>query len=305
VTVLAGIKARAPAGTEVRYAKGCGITDTATAGFGEAVAAARGADVALVVVGEAGDMSGEAASRSDLGLPGVQQRLLEAVQGTGTPVVLVIMSGRPLAVRWAAERVPAIVQAWALGVEAGHALADVLFGDVSPSGKLPVTVPRSVGQVPIYYNHKNTGRPVSEDKFTSKYIDLPSTPLFPFGHGLSYTTFDFKDLRLSAPTISPADTLRVSVTVTNTGAREGAEVVQLYVRDEVATVTRPVRQLAGFRRIALKPGEARAVEFTLTPHQLGFYDLDMRFRVAPGRFHVFVGQSSAEGTEATFEVKGK
>ncbi len=304
VTVLAGIRERAGAGVELRYAKGAGIVDTSTAGFGDAVALARQAGVAVVVVGEAADMSGEAASRSTLGLPGVQQQLLEAVQGTGTPVVLVLLSGRPLAVPWAAEHVPAILEAWALGVETGHAVADVLFGDVSPSGKLPVSVPRAVGQVPIYYNHKNTGRPPSQDKYTSKYIDLPlpSSPLFPFGYGLSYTTFGYSDLRLSAPRITPAETLRVTVTVTNTGPRSGTEVAQLYVRDEVASVTRPVRALAGFRRIALAPGEAQRVEFALTPRELGCYGPDLRFVVEPGRFRVFVGGSSAEGLEATFEV---
>src|SRR5437763_16504892 len=187
VTPLEGIKTRAGTGSEVRYAKGCDVVDTATAGFAEAVALARQADVALLVLGEAGDMSGEAASRSTLGLPGVQQQLLEAVQATGTPVVLVLMNGRPLTVQWAADHVPAIVEAWFLGVETGPALAGVLFGDVSPSGKLPVTFPRAVGQIPIYYNHKNTGRPAGTDKHTSKYPDLPSNPLFPFGHGRSCT----------------------------------------------------------------------------------------------------------------------
>jgi len=250
-------------------------------------------------------MSGEAASRSTLELPGVQQQLLEAVQGTGTPVALVLMSGRPLALPWAAEHVPAIVEAWALGVETGHAVADVLFGDVSPSGKLPVSVPRTVGQVPIYYNHKNTGRPPSQDKFTSKYIDLPSSPLFPFGYGLSYTTFRYSDLRLSAPRITPAETVRVSVTVTNAGSRLGAEVAQLYVRDEVASITRPVRALAGFRRLALAPGYSQRVEFALTQQELGFYDRAMRFVVEPGRFRVFVGGSSVEGLEGTFEVTAR
>src|SRR5216117_4166008 len=211
VTPLDGINARAGTGSEVRYAKGCGIVDTATAGFAEAVALARQADVALLVLGEAGDMSGEAASRSSLGLPGVQQQLLEAVQATGTPVVLILMNGRPLTVQWAADHVPAIVEAWFLGVETGPALAGVLFGDVSPSGKLPVTFPRAVGQIPIYYNHKNTGRPAGTDKYTSKYTDLPSSPLFPFGHGLSYTSFEYKELKLSAPTITPGGTLKVSV----------------------------------------------------------------------------------------------
>src|SRR5881227_370204 len=303
VTPLAGIKARAGS-VNVVYAKGCGITDTTTAGFAEAVAAAKQADVAVLVLGEAGDMSGEAASRADLDLPGVQQQLLEAVHATGTPVVLVVMSGRPLTIPWAAEHVPAIVESWFLGVEDGPALAAVLFGDVSPSGKLPVTFPRAVGQIPLYYNHKNTGRPTGPDKYTSKYTDLPVTPLFPFGHGLSYTTFSYSDLRLSAPRITPTGTLRASVSVTNTGSREAAEVVQLYVHDEVASVTRPVRALAGFRRVSLKPGEARTVDFQLTPKELGLYNRDMKFVVEPGKFRVFVGGSSVGGLEGEFEVAG-
>jgi len=301
VTPLEGIKQRAGS-VSVVYAKGCGITDTSTAGFADAVAAAKQADVAVLVLGEAGDMSGEAASRAELDLPGVQERLLEAVQATGTPVVLVVNSGRPLTIAWAAEHVPAIVESWFLGVETGPALAAVLFGDVSPSGKLPVTFPRAVGQIPLYYNHKNTGRPTGPDKYTSKYIDLPVTPLFPFGHGLSYTTFSYSDLRLSAPRITPTGTLRASVSVTNTGSREAAEVVQLYVHDEVASVTRPVRALAGFRRLSLKPGEARTVEFSLTAKELGLYNKDMKFVVEPGKFRVFVGGSSVGGLEGEFEV---
>ncbi len=300
LTPLAGIKQRAGS-VSVVYAKGCGITDTSTAGFADAVAAAKQADVAVLVLGEAGDMSGEAASRAELDLPGVQERLLEAVQATGTPVVLVVNSGRPLTIAWAAEHVPAIVESWFLGVETGPALAAVLFGDVSPSGKLPVTFPRAVGQIPLYYNHKNTGRPTGPDKYSSKYIDLPVTPLFPFGHGLSYTTFSYSDLRL-APRITPTGTLRVSVAVTNTGSREAAEVVQLYVHDEVASVTRPVRALAGFRRVSLKPGEARTVEFSLTAKELGLYNQDMKFVVEPGKFRVFVGGSSVGGLEGEFEV---
>ena len=301
VTPLEGIRARAGSVTVV-YAKGCGITDTASAGFADAVTAAKQADVVVLVLGEAGDMSGEAASRANLDLPGIQPRLFEAIYATGTPIVLVLMNGRPLTIPWAAEHVPAIVESWFLGIETGPALAAVLFGDVSPSGKLPVTFPRAVGQIPLYYNHKNTGRPTGPDKYTSKYTDLPVTPLFPFGHGLSYTTFSYSDLRLSSPRITPAGTESVSVTVTNTGSREGVEVVQLYVHDEVASVTRPVRALAGFRRVSLKPGEARTVEFQLTPKELGLYNQNMKFVVEPGRFRVFVGGSSVGGLEAEFEV---
>src|SRR5256886_2721384 len=230
--------------------------------------------------------------------------LLEAMHATGTPIVLVVMSGRPLTLPWAAEHVPAIVESWFLGVETGPALAAVLFGDVSPSGKLPVSFPRAVGQIPLYYNHKNTGRPTGPDKYTSKYTDLPVTPLFPFGHGLSYTTFNYSDLRLSAARIAPGGALRASVTVTNSGSREGAEVVQVYVHDDVASVTRPVRALAGFRRVSLKPGEARTVEFPLTAKELGLYNRDMKFVVEPGKFRVFVGGSSVGGLEAEFEVAG-
>src|SRR5438445_12475622 len=301
VTPLEGVKQRAGS-ISVVYAKGCGITDSSTAGFADAVAAAKQADVAVLVLGEAGDMSGEAASRASLDFPGVQERLLEAVQATGTPVVLVVNSGRPLTIPWAAEHVPAIVESWFLGVETGPALAAELFGDVSPSGKLPVTFPRTVGQIPLYYNHKNTGRPTGPDKYTSKYTDLPVTPLFPFGHGLSFTTFSYSDLKLSASRIPPTGTLRASVTVTNTGNREGAEVVQLYVHDEVASVTRPVRALAGFRRVSLKPGEARTLEFPLTAKELGLYNTEMKFVVEPGKFRVFAGGSSVGGLEGEFEV---
>ncbi|HXM37475.1 MAG TPA: glycoside hydrolase family 3 N-terminal domain-containing protein [Gemmatimonadales bacterium] len=303
VSVLAGIRSHASAGVKVLYAPGCGIEDTSRAGFARAVAAARRANVAILVLGERHDMSGEAASRSSLDLPGVQQQLLEAIHATGTPVVLVLMNGRPLILEWAAERVPAIVESWFLGVEAGSAIADVLFGTVNPSGRLPVTFPRSLGQIPLYYNHKNTGRPPSAtDKYTSKYLDVPVTPRYPFGYGLSYTTFSYRDLKLGSARVGANDTLRVSVTVTNSGMREGTSVVQLYVRDEVASVTRPVRELKGFRRVALKPGETRSVDLQVPVSALAFWGLNRRFAVEPGSFRVFVGPSSAEGLEARFEV---
>lgn len=205
---------------------------------------------------------------------------------------------------WAADHVPPIVESWFLGLGTRPALAAVLFGDVSPSGKLPITFPRAVGQIPLYYNHKNIGRPAGPDKYTSKYTDLPVTPLFPFGRGLSYTTFSYSDLRLGASRITPAGTLRASVTATNTGSREGAEVVQPYVHDEVASVTRPVRALAGFRRVSLEPGEARTVDFQLTAQQLGLYNRDMKFVVEPGKFRMFVGGSSVGGLEADLQGGG-
>jgi len=302
VSVLQGIKTKVPAGTQVLYAQGSGIDDTSKAGFAAAVAAARQAKVAVLVLGERGDMSGEAASRASLGLPGVQQQLLEAVAATGTPVVLVLMNGRPLILEWASDHVPAIVETWFLGIEAGNATADVLFGDVNPSARLPVTFPRVLGQVPLYYNHRNTGRPPDvNNKFSSKYIDVPVTPRYPFGYGLSYTTFGYSTLKLSAARARVSDTITATVTVTNSGSREGTEVVQLYVRDEVASVSRPVRELKAFRRVTLKPGESRAVDLRVAVRDLWFIGLDMKPVVEPGTFRVFVGANSAEGQEATFE----
>jgi beta-glucosidase len=299
VSVLQGIKTKVQT---VLYAQGSGIDDTSKAGFAAAVAAARQATVAVLVLGERGDMSGEAASRSSLGLPGVQEQLLEAVAATGTPVVLVLMNGRPLILEWASDHVPAIVETWFLGIEAGNATADVLFGDVNPSGRLPVTFPRVLGQVPLYYNHRNTGRPPEpNNKFSSKYIDVPVTPRYPFGFGLSYTTFAYSNLKLSAARARVSDTITATVTVTNNGSREGVEVVQLYVRDEVASVSRPVRELKAFRRVALRPAESRTVELRIAVRDLWFYGLDMKPVVEPGTFRVYVGPNSAEGLEATFE----
>jgi beta-glucosidase len=259
--------------------------------------------VAILAVGEDADMSGEASSRSSLDLPGRQLDLVKAVHATGTPTVVVLMNGRPLTINWIAENVPAILETWFAGIQAGPAIADVLFGDVNPGGKLPVTFPRALGQVPLYYNHKNTGRPPIEGiKWNSKYLDVPWTPLYPFGHGLSYTQFRLANLQLSSQRIRPDGRVTVSVEVENTGTRAGDEVVQLYIRDVAASVTRPVRELKGFQRLALQPGERRRVEFVLTSEHLGFYNRDMRFVVEPGQFKVFVGNSSVGGLEAGFEV---
>jgi len=237
-------------------------------------------------------MSGEAASRASIDLPADQQTMLQSLVATGKPVVLVVMSGRPLAISWAAEHVPAIVQAWFLGTESGHALADVLFGDVNPSAKLPVTVPRASGQVPIYYNHLPTGRPPNpDDHYTSKYIDVPIGPLYPFGFGLSYTKFDYGDLRVSATS--------ASAIVRNIGNRAGEEIVQMYIGDPVASVSRPVKELKAFRRVALKPGESARVEFPIRRHDLEFW-LGGRWVVEPGMFKVWIGGSSASGLEGSF-----
>jgi beta-glucosidase len=303
VTVLAGIRAAVGSGTRVLHAKGADVLGADTSGFREAVAAARQADAVVLVIGESQELSAEAANRSSLDLPGVQQELAKRILAAGRPVVAVLQNGRPLSVSWLAENVPAILETWYLGVQMGPAVADVLFGDYNPGGKLPVTVPRNVGQVPIYYNHRNTGRPPAEDRFTTKYIDVPWTPLYVFGHGLSYTTFAYGDLRLGAQTIARTESITATVTVTNTGSRAGDEVVQLYIRDDVATVARPVKELRGFRRVTLRPGEARTLTFTLRPDDLAFHDLDMRRIVEPGTFTVFAGGSSEGGLEAKFQVR--
>jgi beta-glucosidase len=305
MTLLAGIQARvAESGgrTKVAYAKGCEVEEDDSAGIAAAVQLARESDVAIVAVGESARMSGEAASRASLDLTGRQLALVQAVHATGTPTVVVLINGRPLTVGWVAEHVPAILEAWFGGTQGGHAIADALFGDVNPGGKLPVTFPRAVGQVPIYYNHLNTGRPASSRRYTSKYIDITVTPLFPFGYGLSYTRFRLRDLRLDARRIPPDGRLMVAVDVENVGDRDGDEVVQLYLRDVAASVARPVKELRGFQRVTLRPGESRTVRFFLTPHDLKFYDRQMRFVVEPGTFRVFVGTSSEGGLEAEFEV---
>ncbi|HWP41736.1 MAG TPA: glycoside hydrolase family 3 C-terminal domain-containing protein, partial [Blastocatellia bacterium] len=303
VTLLAGIRAKVSPGTRVAYAKGVEIDGDSTEGIAEAARLASESDVAVLAVGESAEMSGEAASRASLDLPGRQLDLVKAVVATGKPTVVVLMNGRPLTINWIAENAPAVLEAWFAGTQAGHAIADVLFGDVNPGGKLPVTFPRAVGQAPLYYNHKNTGRPPDpKNKYTSKYLDVPVTPLYPFGYGLSYTQFRIANLRLSAKRIPPDGQLTVSVDVENVGKRAGDEVVQLYIRDVVASVTRPLKELRGFERITLGPGERRRVEFKLGPEQLGFYNRDMRFAVEPGEFKVFVGNSSVDLLEAGFEV---
>ena len=248
-------------------------------------------------------LSGEASSRASIELPGVQRELAQRVVAAGKPVVVLLMNGRPLATPWLATHVPAILETWFLGTEMGPAVADILFGDYAPSGKLPVTVPRATGQVPIYYAHKHTGRPPSDSNhYTSKYLDVPWTPLYPFGYGLSYTTFAYGPPRLSRSTMRATDSLVVQVDVRNTGSRAGDEVVQLYVRDEVASVTRPVEELRGFRRVALAPGETKTIAFTLRPDDLAFYDRDMHRVVEPGTFTVLVGGSSADVQTAHFTV---
>lgn len=305
VTVLAGIRNAVGTSGRVLYAPGAPVEEMDTTGFAEAVRVAREADVVVLVVGEHQDMSAEARNRSSLDLPGVQQQLVERVHAVGKPTVAVLMNGRPLSVPWLAEHVPAIVESWYLGVEHGNAVADVLFGAVNPSGKLPVTFPRTVGQVPIYYNHKNTGRPSDEkERYTSKYIDVPFTSLYAFGHGLSYTTFTYSTPALSRVRATTREAVDVTVTVTNSGARAGDEVVQLYVRDDAASVTRPVMELKGFSRVSLAPGESRPVTFRLTPELLAFYDLQYRKVVEPGTFTIMVGGNSIQLQRTSLELTG-
>ncbi|MBA3319185.1 MAG: glycoside hydrolase family 3 C-terminal domain-containing protein [Gemmatimonadales bacterium] len=309
ITLLEGIR-RALPGTRVLHARGAPVDTVSTRGFAEAERMAREADAVVLVLGEREDMSAEAASRASVELPGSQEALARTVTRAARaadpakPVVAVLMNGRPLAVPWLADSVPAIVEAWFLGVEHGPAVADVLFGDHNPSGRLPVTMPRVTGQVPIYHSQKPTGRPPSSERYTSKYIDVPWTPQWPFGHGLSYTSFAYSDLRLSADSIGAGDSVVMQVSVRNTGSRAGDEVVQLYLRDDAASVTRPGRALKGFARVALGPGEVREVRLKLRPEDLSLYDLTMRRVVEPGGFTVFVRGSSDGGLEGRFRVVG-
>jgi len=302
-SVLDGIRRAVSQQTNVLYARGAAPTSDDTSGIAEAVNVARRAQAVVLVIGEIPDMSAEAASRASIELPGAQLQLAKAVQATGVPTVVVLMNGRPLALQWLHDNVPAILETWFAGLDAGPAIADVLFGDYNPGGKLPVTFPRATGQIPIYYNHKHTGRPPDkQNKYTSKYLDIPWTPLYPFGHGLSYTTFTISAPRLDKTTLRSGDSLRVDVDVTNSGSVAGDEVVQLYVRDDVASLTRPVKELRGFRRLSLKPGETNTVRFVLSHHDLAFYDAAMRRVAEPGRFTVYVGSSSDAVKEARFEL---
>lgn len=288
----------------VLYAKGCEVTGDSKSGFAQAIAIADKSDVVILAIGESWDMSGEAKSRGSLEIPGVQVDLARELHETGKPVVVVLMNGRPLSFPWLKENVPAIVEAWFLGTQAGNAIADVLFGDYNPSGKLPVTFPYSVGQIPMYYNHKNTGRPFDENSgYTSKYIDIPNEPLYAFGYGLSYTTFEYDNMVLSSGAVSSDEKLTISVEVTNTGEREGEEVVQLYIRDLAASITRPVKELKRFRKINLQPGASEEVSFELSAEDLKFYDTNLNYIAEPGEFKVFVGGNSVDVLEKQFTLK--
>ncbi|HLQ50429.1 MAG TPA: glycoside hydrolase family 3 N-terminal domain-containing protein, partial [Terriglobales bacterium] len=321
VTLRAALTSRMKqAGGQLLYAAGTKILTQDDTGFAEAVAAAKQADIVLMAVGEDSLwMTGEAASRAYLGLPGNQQQLLEAVAAVGKPIVLIVFSGRPLTLNWAANHVPAILQAWFPGVQAGPALVRVLFGDVNPSGKLTVSMPRSVGQEPLYYDALNTGRPANDvdlthpptnqgEKYHARYVDEQNTALFPFGYGLSYTTFSYSPLKLSTTQLSAdalnheTETLHVSTTVKNSGTRAGDEVVELYVRIRGTSIALPVRQLEGFRRITLAPGESERVDFTIGRNELAYWNIDMQDLVEPASATVWIGPNSAEGQSANFVI---
>ena len=292
-----GLQNKVGKNTKLLYAKGCEVTGDNKDGFAEAVATAKQADVVILSVGERHDMSGEAKSRSDIHLPGVQEDLIKAVMATGKPVVVLINAGRPLVFNWTADNVPAIMYTWWLGTEAGNAIANVLFGDYNPSGKLPMTFPREVGQVPIYYNHFSTGRPAKDENSTnyvSAYIDLKNSPKFPFGYGLSYTTFDYSGLKLSSNKIKSNETIKVSFQLKNTGKVAGEEVVQLYLKDKFGSVVRPVLELKDFQKLKLNAGESKTIEFIIDKEKLSFYNNKLEWVAEPGDFEVMIGASSAD-----------
>lgn len=282
-------------GGKLLYAKGCDIIDTSKAGFAEAVNVAAQSDVVVMYVGEHRAMTGEAKSKSNIHLPGVQEELIKAVIATGKPVVVVIAAGRPLIFNWTAEHAPAILYTWCLGTRGAEAITDVLFGDYNPSGKLPISFPRTEGQIPIYYNHYNTGRPAASDSdnnYVSAYLDLPNSPQYAFGHGLSYTNFLYSNLEVDKTVARGNDKVVVSVKVTNLGKYEGEEVVQLYIRDMVGSVVRPVKELKGFQKIMLKLGETETVSFTITTADLKFYNDNLKYDWEPGEFEVMIGGAS-------------
>lgn len=283
--------------TKLLYAKGCEIEGDNKGGFAEAIAVANQADIVILSIGERADMSGEAKSRSNIHLPGVQEELVKAIQATGKPVVVLINAGRPLVFNWTADAIPAIAYTWWLGSEAGNAIADVLFGDYNPSGKLPMSFPREEGQIPIYYNHFNTGRPAkneTEINYVSAYTDLKNSPRFPFGYGLSYTTFEYSDLKVSKNKIKSAEKMEVSLNVKNSGKMAGEEVVQLYLRDKVGSAVRPIIELKDFQKIKLNAGETKVVKFIIDKEKLSFYNAALEWITEPGDFDLMIGSSSAD-----------
>lgn len=306
VSQFQGIRNQMDANSNLIYAKGCNVNDSDKSQFNEAIEAAKKADVVIMTLGEAHDMSGEAKSRSSIQLPGVQEELLKEIHKTGKPIVLLINAGRPLIFNWAADTIETIAYTWWLGSEAGNSIADVVFGNYNPAGKLQMSFPRSEGQIPIYYNHFNTGRPAAnenETSYVSAYTDEKNSPKFPFGYGLSYTKFDISNVKLSKTILkSENDVLTVSVAIENTGNFDGEEVVQLYIRDLVGSVVRPVKELKGFQKIFLKKGEKKEISFDITPENLKFYDDTLNYIFEEGDFEVFVGNSSDAELKSSFEL---
>jgi beta-glucosidase len=293
ISLAEGIKARK--GVQVSVFKGFDFKGAMLPDFAAAIEAVKTADVVIIAGGESADMTGEASSRAEIGLPGVQEDIISSILAIGKPAVLVLMNGRPLAIPKLVEKAPAILEAWWLGTEAGPAIADVLFGDYNPSAKLTMSFPRSVGQVPVFYNQKSTGRPFDPNsKWTSKYLDMPNSPQFPFGYGLSYTTFSYSEPKIDKTVFKPGEPVHISVTVTNSGKRDGEEIVQLYVRDLVGSVTRPVKELKGFRKIMIPKGGSKEIVFTLTDQDLRFYRKDMQFASEPGEFEFMIGRNSED-----------
>jgi beta-glucosidase len=281
--------------TRLLYAQGCDITDTSRAGFAEALSKAREADVIVMAMGERADMTGEAKSKSDIHLPGVQEELIKAIQSTGKPVVVLLMAGRPMIFNWTAEHVPAILYTWWLGNQAGNAIADVLYGKYDPSGKLPVSFPREIGQIPLYYNHFNTGRPAKDEKdlnYVSAYTDLLNSPRYAFGYGLSYTDFKYSHLQLDKRSLHNNGSITISFDLENTGKYAGEEIVQLYLRDIVAQPVRPVKELKDFTKLRLNPGEIKKVSFTIDRSKLAFYNDKLQYITQPGRFQLMIGSAS-------------
>jgi beta-glucosidase len=296
VSLYEGLQNKLGSGTRLLYAKGAEVNDTSRSGFAQAIKTALQADVVIVSVGEKRDMSGEAKSRSNIHLPGVQEDLIKALYATGKPMVVIINAGRPLVFNWTADNAPAILYTWWLGSEAGNAIANVLFGDYNPSGKLPMSFPRTEGQIPIYYNYLNTGRPAPDNNaipsYRSGYIDLQKSPRFAFGYGLSYTTFKYDGLKLSDSVMSAGKNIEVSFTLTNIGKVAGEEVAQLYIRDNVASLVRPVKELKGFEKVALKPGESKIIHFTIDRDKLSFYNQKLEWKAEPGTFTLMIGTAS-------------
>lgn len=306
VSLWKGMMTKFGTDNNLLYAKGCDITGSDTSGFAAARQVALQSDVIIISVGELANMSGEAKSRSSIHLPGVQEQFVQAMAALGKPVVVLISAGRPLIFNWIADNVPAIVYTWWLGTEAGNAIADVLSGDYNPSAKLPMTFPRSEGQIPIYYNYFSTGRPFKHDtdnNYVTAYKDLQNSPRYPFGFGLSYTRFEYGSIKLSADTIAQTQKLLATIQVSNAGSFEGEEVVQLYVQDVTASLVRPVRELKAFQKIKLMPGESKEVTFIITNKELSFYQEDLRLIAEPGLFHIFIGGSSQAAAKASFYLR--